>query len=52
MVQKYALLDVSYVWKACTLHVKGTLYCLQHEPWNAISFHNAFAVQDWSVDKI
>jgi hypothetical protein len=52
MVQKYVLLDVGYAWKACALHVKGTLCCSQHEPCNAISFQNAFGVQDWSVDKI
>jgi hypothetical protein len=52
VVQKYVLLDVGYGRKACALHVKGILCCLQHEPCNAISFHNAFGVQDWSVDKI
>lgn len=46
MVQKYVLLDVGYVGKACTLHVKGALCCSQHEPCNVISFHNAFGVQD------
>jgi hypothetical protein len=46
VVQKYVLLDVGYGRKACALHVNGILCCLQHEPCNAISFHNAFGVQD------